>query len=132
SALEMKFEGKICVVTGAARGIGRALCERFEREGAIVAGADREPSPGLATADVSRESDIAKLVNSTLSAHGRIDLFVSNAGVVAGGGPEATDAEWQRSWEINLMAHVWAARHALPGMLRRKEGYLLSVASAAG
>jgi len=128
----MKLAGKICVVTGAARGIGRALCERFEREGAIVVGADREPSGDLIKTDVSRESDIAALVQSTLAAHGRIDLFVSNAGVVASGGPEAPDAEWQRSWEINLMAHVWAARHALPDMLRRKEGYLLSVASAAG
>ena len=128
----MKLEGKICVVTGAARGIGRALCERFAAEGAIVIGADREAGPGLAKADVSREADIAALIETTLRHHGRIDLFVSNAGIVAGGGPEAPDSEWQKSWEINLMAHVWAARHTLPGMLARKEGYLLSVASAAG
>lgn len=128
----MKLSGKVCVVTGAARGIGAALCARFSAEGAVVVGADRAAGAGVLAADVSRESDIAALVKATVGVHGRIDLFVSNAGIVASGGPEAPDAEWQRSWEVNLMAHVWAARHVLPGMLERKEGYLLSVASAAG
>ncbi len=128
----MKLAGKVCVVTGAARGIGRALCTRFAEEGAVVVGADRDAGGAIVAADVSREADIAALVRSTLAAHGRIDLFVSNAGIVASGGPEAPDAEWQRSWEVNLMAHVWAARHVLPHMLERKEGYLFSVASAAG
>jgi NAD(P)-dependent dehydrogenase (short-subunit alcohol dehydrogenase family) len=134
--------GKVCVVTGAARGIGRALCQRLAREGALVIAADRDGhgagetaalAKGTAfVADVSREADIAALVREAVVRHGRIDLFVSNAGIVASGGPEAPDAEWQRSWEINLMAHVWAARHALPPMLERGQGYLLSTASAAG
>ena len=138
----MKLAGKICVVTGGAHGIGRALCVRFAAEGAVVIVADRDGKGAAevaalvkgtaATCDVSREADLAALVQSALLQHGRIDLFVSNAGIVAGGGAEAPDAGWQRSWEVNLMAHVWAARHVLPSMLLRKEGYLLSTASAAG
>ena len=70
---------------------------------------------------------------------GEIDLFCSNAGVAVGGGlgdeeggPFAPDADWQRSWDVNLMAHVYAARAVLPAMLERGEGTLLQTASAAG
>jgi NAD(P)-dependent dehydrogenase (short-subunit alcohol dehydrogenase family) len=138
----MNLSGKVCVVTGAAHGIGRALCVRFAKEGALIVAADRDAAGAeevarltggeAAATDVSREADIAALVRSTLSRRGRIDLFVSNAGIAASGGPEAPDADWQRLWSVNVMAHVWAARHALPSMLARREGYLLATASAAG
>jgi NAD(P)-dependent dehydrogenase (short-subunit alcohol dehydrogenase family) len=61
-----------------------------------------------------------------------MDLFCSNAGIGTGGGPEATNDAWQRIWEINLMSHVYAARHLVPRMLERGDGYLLNTASAAG
>src|SRR5207237_5209542 len=61
-----------------------------------------------------------------------IDVFCSNAGVGVQGGPEASDADWQRSWEVNVMAHIYAARAVLPQMLARKEGYLVQTVSAAG
>ena len=138
----MKLKDKICVVTGGAHGIGRALCLRFAQEGARLVVADRDGQGAsavaalvqgtAATCDVSREPEIAALVQSALAQHGRVDLFVSNAGIVASGGAEASDAEWLRSWNVNLMAHVWAARHLLPSMRARKEGYLLATASAAG
>ena len=138
----MNLEGKVCVVTGGAHGIGRALCIRFAQEKAHLVVADRDAAGaaevaalcrGIAvTCDVSREADIGAVVRAALGKHGHIDLFVSNAGIVANGGAEAPDAEWQRSWDVNLMAHVWAARHVLPAMLARKEGYLLTTASAAG
>ena len=136
----MKLAGKVCVVTGGAHGIGRALCERFVREGAAaVVVADRDAAAAAlveggdpALCDVSREADLQRLVEQALARHGRIDLFVSNAGIAAGGGAEAPDLDWQRSWEVNVMAHVWAARHVLPSMLSRREGYLLATASAAG
>ena len=138
----MKLAGKICVVTGGANGIGRALCLRFAQEGATVVVADRDGKGAAevaalvkgtaATCDVAREAEIAALVQSALAQHGSIDLFVSNAGMVASGGAEAADSGWERSWNVNLMAHVWAARHVLAAMLARKEGYLLSTASAAG
>src|SRR5690606_38532592 len=59
-------------------------------------------------------------------------LFCSNAGVLAIGGAELDDGVWRRSLDVNVMAHVWAARHALPGMLERGGGHLLNTASAAG
>jgi NAD(P)-dependent dehydrogenase (short-subunit alcohol dehydrogenase family) len=139
----MKLTDKICVVTGGASGNGRALCRRFHQEGAAaVVVADRDAAGAAAVAaevmgravatDVAREEQLAALVESTIADYGRIDLFVSNAGIAVGGGPEAPDAEWQRAWDVNLMAHVWAARHALPSMLARGSGYLLATASAAG
>jgi NAD(P)-dependent dehydrogenase (short-subunit alcohol dehydrogenase family) len=84
------------------------------------------------TCDVSHEEEVAHLVEKVQGAHGRIDIFCSNAGIAVGGGPEAATADWQRIWEVNLMAHVFVARHVLPGMLDRKEGYLLGTVSAAG
>jgi NAD(P)-dependent dehydrogenase (short-subunit alcohol dehydrogenase family) len=139
----MEIEGKVVVVTGAARGIGRALARRFASGGAtsvVVVDLDEAGARKVAEeiggaaigCDVSREADIEKLVKAVESEHGRIDLFCSNAGIAAGGGPEAPNADWQRLWEVNVMAHVYVARHALPGMLRRKSGYLLGTVSAAG
>ena len=138
----MKLAGKACVVTGGANGIGRALCEAFAREGAQVVVADRDAALGaevaasiggtFVAADVSREEEVASLVARALELHGRIDLFASNAGLAISGGPETPDSGWQQSWDVNVMAHVWAARHVLPAMLARGEGYLLATASAAG
>jgi NAD(P)-dependent dehydrogenase (short-subunit alcohol dehydrogenase family) len=82
--------------------------------------------------DVSNEADVAQLVDKVHIAKGRIDIFCSNAGIAVGGGPEASDADWQRIWDVNVMAHVYVARHVLPGMLARKEGYILGTVSAAG
>jgi NAD(P)-dependent dehydrogenase (short-subunit alcohol dehydrogenase family) len=83
-------------------------------------------------ADVSVEADIARAVAATEDRFGPVDLFCSNAGIGGGGDVDAPDAVWQSVWEINLMAHVYAARVVLPSMLARGEGYLLNTASAAG
>lgn len=139
----MKLAGKVTVVTGGASGIGRALCRRFAMEGArgvIVADLDgagaaevaREIGGLAVPTDVSRETDILQLVARTIAAYGSVDLFCSNAGIATDGGLEVADSAWQRIWSINFMAHVYAARAVLPGMLARKEGYLLQTASAAG
>jgi NAD(P)-dependent dehydrogenase (short-subunit alcohol dehydrogenase family) len=139
----MELAGKHVVVTGAASGIGRACAIRFAAEGARLALADMDAEGldavagdlgALAVAtDVSRESEIKELVQRAQSAGGAIDLFFSNAGIAGPpGGPEAPDDELQRTWEVNVMSHVWAARAVLPGMVERGEGYLLSTASAAG
>jgi NAD(P)-dependent dehydrogenase (short-subunit alcohol dehydrogenase family) len=88
---------------------------------------------GLAiTGNVAVEADVINLVQRAESECGPIDLFCANAGIAVGGGPEATDEEWTRAWQVNLMAHVYAARALLPGWLARGEGYFLSTASAAG
>ncbi len=139
----MEIQGKVVVVTGGANGIGRALCLRFAREGAravIVADIDAQGISRVADeingvasrCDVSHESEVQALVAMATEKFGQIDLFCSNAGIGAAGGPEACDRDWQRSWDINVMAHVYAARAVLPKMLARKEGYLLQTVSAAG
>jgi NAD(P)-dependent dehydrogenase (short-subunit alcohol dehydrogenase family) len=139
----MKIKGKVAVVTGGANGIGRALCRRFGADGArgvVVADVDGAGAEAVArqiggmaiTVDVSRETDIQLLVERATAEYGAIDLFCSNAGIGMEGGVETPDGEWQRIWNINLMAHVYAARAVLPAMLARGEGYLLQTASAAG
>ena len=82
--------------------------------------------------DVSVEADVVELVRSTEQRFGPIDLFCSNAGIATGGGVDAPNEAWQQIWDVNVMAHVYAARAVLPGMLARREGYLLHTASAAG
>jgi NAD(P)-dependent dehydrogenase (short-subunit alcohol dehydrogenase family) len=139
----MELKDKVIVVTGAASGIGRALCVRFAAEGAkAVVCADRDGPGAKATAemvggravvtDVSQEAQIVDLIDTVESEIGPIDLFCSNAGIGVGGGAEAPNAEWQRIWDINVMAHVWAARRLVPLMAARGGGYLLNTASAAG
>src|SRR5690606_38184524 len=82
-------------------------------------------------ADVGSEAGVERLIATVDAQVGSIDLFMSNAGVAAGHGLGDDDA-WDLSWRVNTMAHVWAARHLLPGMLTRGSGYLVSTASAAG
>jgi NAD(P)-dependent dehydrogenase (short-subunit alcohol dehydrogenase family) len=139
----MELKDKVVVVTGGANGIGAALCRRFAQEGARVVVADldianaqqiaAEIGGSAAQTDVSKESDIIDLVQKTNAAYGPIDLLCSNAGIGGPrGGIEALNTEWQQIWEINVMAHVYAARAVLPQMLERGQGYLLNTASAAG
>jgi len=139
----MKVLDKIVVVTGGGNGIGRALCRRFAAEGAkavIVADIEHEAAREVAaeicgwnfTVDVASESDIQMLVDEVLKKYGPIDLFCSNAGVGVEGDCCAPDRDWLRSWEVNVLGHVYAARAVLPGMLARGEGYLLQTVSAAG
>ena len=141
----MNLKDKTVVVTGGARGIGKALSQAFSDQGARVVVADilaEETSEtaaaisGLAvTCDVSREEDIQQLVIAAESAYGPIDLFCSNAGICRGE-PEhsasASNETWQACWDIHVMAHVYAARAVLPSMLKRGEGYFVQMASAAG
>jgi len=139
----MQVHNKVVVVTGGAHGIGQALCRRFAAEGAravIVADIEQEAARAVAAevrgvhfiVDVCSESDMQMLVDDVLKRFGHIDLFCSNAGVGVEGNCESPDRDWTRSWEVNVMGHVYAARAVLPGMLARHEGYLLQTVSAAG
>jgi len=144
----MRVEDKVIVVTGGASGIGKAMCLRFHAEGArAVAVADideagarevAEEIGGLARrCDVSVESEIVALVEETERRFGPIDLFCSNAGIGIPDGPggmatSTSNEEWQKIWEVHVMAHVYAARAVLPGMIERGGGYLLNTSSAAG
>ena len=139
----MEVRDKVVVVTGAANGIGRALAKRFSEEGAgkiIIADLDEQGLKRVETetgaesfkTNVASEADIKQLINSCERKYGGIDLLCNNAGIGVNGGPEVPNEEWQKIWEINVMAHVYAARAAIPGMLRRGSGYILNTASAAG
>ena len=139
----MQLKDAIIIVTGGGNGIGRALCRRFAAEGAravVVADIDEAAAAAVAAeiggsairADVSREEEVQRLVARALEQHGAVDLVCSNAGIAVDGGEETPIAEWQRCWDVNVMAHVFAARAALPSMLERGRGYLLQTVSAAG
>jgi len=133
---------KVAVVTGGAQGIGLGLCTRFARDGAHVVLSDlkpdaceREAGPIGAfpvAADVGREEDIEHLVALTMERFGRIDLFVSNAGIAIDGGLDTPTDKWRKIIDVNLMSEIWAAKYAVPHMLEQGSGYLLNVASAAG
>lgn len=139
----MDVRNRVAVVTGGAKGIGRALCRALAREGArqvIIADLDEEAAKTLAAevggtalrCDVACEQDVQQVVALAEADFGGIDLLISNAGVTVKGGPEVPDEGWQRLWQVNLMSQVYAARAALPHMLARGTGYLVQVASAAG
>jgi NAD(P)-dependent dehydrogenase (short-subunit alcohol dehydrogenase family) len=139
----MDVRDRVAVVTGAAGGIGKALAERLHAAGAKrVVCADIDGDGAKATAEgiggvglkvnVAVEDEIKALIERTEAEEGPIDLFCSNAGISIPGGPEVDNDGWQRIWEINVMAHVWAARHVVPRMIARGGGYLLNTASAAG
>ena len=139
----MKLEGKVAVVTGAASGIGRALARRFAAEGAAgVVCADRQAAGveavageigGLAlVADVASEVAVADLVSRAEERFGRVDVFCSNAGIAILGDERTSNDDWQRNWDVHVMAHVYAARVVIPGMVERGSGYLVNTSSAAG
>jgi NAD(P)-dependent dehydrogenase (short-subunit alcohol dehydrogenase family) len=137
----MDIRDRIVVVTGGGNGIGKALCEAFaRRRGAkAVIAADLDAAAAEAVAaviggeghglDVRDEGAVKALVEDVEGRHGRIDLFCSNAGIIAGDGEpwyatSAPNATWQAMWEIHVMAHVYAARACLPGNDRARRGLL--------
>ena len=144
----MKVTGRIVVVTGGADGIGKGLCERFAAEGAKkVVVLDRNGAGAKATADaiggvayecdVSKEDQVKRIVDDVEKNIGPISVFVSNAGIGDFGGrqDDATSQpndQWQRGWDVNVMAHVYAARHLVPRYKARGGGYFLNTISAAG
>lgn len=139
----MQLKDKIAVVTGAGSGIGKALVQKFMAEGArevvavdINADTAEQTAAELGcvamSADVTNENDIIRIIEDTERDIGPIDLFCSNAGIAIGASEQAPNKEWQLIWEVNVMSHVYAARHLVPRMIQRGGGYFLNTASAAG
>lgn len=139
----MNIEGAVVVITGGGSGIGAALARRFTADGAAaVVVVDRNAAAAEAVAaeiggtgvecDVTDPVAVAALVERTVEEHGRIDLFCSNAGITTGVSLDDPDDLWHAAFEVNLMAHVYAARAVVPHMVARGSGYLLNTASAAG
>jgi NAD(P)-dependent dehydrogenase (short-subunit alcohol dehydrogenase family) len=140
---DMELKNKIIVVTGGGSGIGKAMASRFKAEGAkevVIVDINYENALAVANelgytamvANVSIEEDVQRIIETTEDHIGPIDLFCSNAGVVAGNDLTSPNADWQLSWDVNVMPHVFAARHLVPRMVRRGGGYFLNTSSAAG
>jgi len=138
----MELQDKLVVVTGGGGGSGSAMARRFAAEGArlvVVADIDGDAASAVARdigglavqADLATEAGNVEVVR-TAEEHGAVDLLCLNAGIAVGGGVDASDDDWYRIWDLNVMAHIWGVRAALPAMLARQEGYILTTASAAG
>jgi len=140
----MQVTGKNIVITGAGSGIGAAMARRFAADGAAtlcLSDINGDAVATVATAldcrtvalrtDVGDEAQVREMIEAA-SELGPIDLVCSNAGIGTGAGLEATPEQWASTWAVNVQAHVYAARAALPAMLERGEGYLLHTCSAAG
>jgi NAD(P)-dependent dehydrogenase (short-subunit alcohol dehydrogenase family) len=136
------IDGAGIVVTGGGGGIGNALARRFSAEGGRVVVADVDGAAAAAvahevggtayTGDIAGEDGLEGLLDLARSELGEIDLFCANAGVAPHGGPEAPEDVWARAWDVNVMAHVRAAKLLLPRWLERGRGHFLATVSAAG
>ncbi|WP_199433077.1 SDR family NAD(P)-dependent oxidoreductase [Qaidamihabitans albus] len=140
--MSIELSGAGVVITGGGAGIGAALARRFAAEGARIVVADLDGTAAAAVAeevggvavagDAAGEDGVRRLVARSREVLGAIDLFCANAGVATRGGPEAPDEDWANAWEVNVMAHVRAARELLPEWLERGSGHFLATVSAAG
>ncbi|WP_304078339.1 SDR family oxidoreductase [Nocardiopsis listeri] len=138
--LDLKNAG--AVVTGAGNGIGAAVARRLASAGARVVVNDLDATAAEAVAgeiggiavpgDAASEAGVTALIAEADAHLGGIDLYMANAGIARSGGPEAPEADWEISWQVNVMSHVRAARELLPGWLERGRGHFLTTASGAG
>ena len=139
----MEVAGKVIIVTGAASGIGRGLCLRFAKEGAkkIIAADVNEAGAKAVAAevkgdavvcDVRKEEDVIRLVRFTEDKYGGLIFSVPTPVSLPSAATKWITTAWQRIWEINVLAHVFAARAVIPGMIKRGGGAIMITASAAG
>lgn len=142
----MQLKGKVAVVTGSSRGIGQAVAERFARDGAkvvvnyvrnrqaadaVVAGIRKAKGEAIAVkADVAKKADAERLIKAAIKAFGRLDILVSNAGIIIDR-PfiESSDKDWMASIETNLHGFFNVCRAALPPMLKQKWGRIIATGS---
>jgi 3-oxoacyl-[acyl-carrier protein] reductase len=146
---DRRLEGKVAIVTGASRGIGRAIAERFSNDGArvvvnyvagetlanaVVDGIAARGGEAIAVrADVSRGDDVGDLVAATVERFGRIDILVNNAGVmVAKGALETTEEEWDQTIDTNLKGPWLCSRAVAPIMIRQEGGTIIKMSSNSG
>lgn len=144
-----KLEGKVAIITGAGRGVGRSAALAYARQGARVVVASRTPAQieaiaeeiralGAAAlavrADVSRGDDVRNLVERTVAEFGTVDILVNNAAVITPGGPtwEIDPEEWMQSINVNLGGCIRTCRAVLPLMIPRRRGKIINVSSGAG
>ncbi len=139
----MQFDGKVAIVTGGASGIGAASVRNFAGRGAKLAVIDIDEAEAQQVADevggiaigcdVGDEAAVNEMIAQVQSELGPVDILFNNAGIATGRDPISTEIDvWQRQWQVNMMAHVYAVRAVLPAMLERGDGYLIHTASMAG
>lgn len=144
----MRFEQQVAVVTGASRGIGRAVAEAFAREGAHVVLVSNDAQQGEAaaraleaaggsalfvSADVSREADIRQMIDAAVQRWGRLDILVNNAGIYMQGDVTQTSLpDWERIMNTNLTSAFLCTHYAVPIMIQQGGGAVVNVASEAG
>ena len=139
----MDIERKVVVITGGASGIGKAVGKLMVNKGAdkvfladlnekLLNKTAEEIGAIPIVCDVSNEESVKALVNEVTLKNRVIDIFMSNAGIYVEGDENTLNQEWMRNWSIHVMAHVYAARAVLPGMIKRESGYLINTSSAAG
>jgi len=140
----MNFKDQTILITGGAQGIGLSLAQKFSSIGANVVIADKDrQTPDIAdrigvfgyVCDVTIEQEINDFITFAEEKFGQVDCFISNAGMIfidPSHVASASNTNWELSWRLHVMQHVFAARRLLPGMLKRKYGYLVNTASAAG
>jgi len=143
-----RLSGKIAVVTGAARGIGKAIALRFGQEGAKLALVDTlrdalERTVALIhdeggdaigfEADVTKKADIDKFVSQTISKLGRIDIQVNNAGIGGSKGClDTTEKDWDKMVDVNLKSVFLVCRRVIPEMIKQGGGKIINIASMYG
>ncbi len=136
----MDIRDKVAIVTGAGSGIGECVVRRFAADGArhvVVVDQNEEGAVRVAdeiggtsaVIDVSDEASIRSLVDAVEQEHGSVDLFFSNAGYVTMGGLEAPVEDLQKMWAVHVLAHIYAARAVLPGMIERDYGRIVNISS---
>jgi NAD(P)-dependent dehydrogenase (short-subunit alcohol dehydrogenase family) len=130
-----RLEGRVCVITGAASGIGAETAELFAAEGAIVAGADLNPSEGVAmplVADVTDEDQVRGMYEQVMREHGRIDVLFNNAGISPPDDVSVLDTSleaWQRVQDVNLKSVFLCCKHGIPHLLETGGGSVINTAS---
>jgi NAD(P)-dependent dehydrogenase (short-subunit alcohol dehydrogenase family) len=127
------LDGKVAIVTGGAQGIGRAIADGLEAEGATVVVADLNPPEGGIQADVSSEEDVARMVDETVTRHGRIDVLVNNAGLYASLAmrpfTEIPLEEWRQVMDVNVASMFLTSRAVVPVMRERGGGKIVNISS---
>src|SRR5258707_8088289 len=141
----LRLPGKVAIVTGGARGIGRATVEKFAAEGALVTFVDLDEAEGRETAgqlaaagvradfrraDITLEAEVRAAVEDVVARHGTVDVLVNNAGVNAYfDATEMTEAQWDRVFAVDLKGAWLCAKHTLPAMKRARRGSIVNIAS---
>lgn len=139
------LSGKVCVITGGAKGIGLAIARAFGQEGAQVVVCGRDPaalekagklfgaSSQAIRCDVRRYAEVQRLFGEVASRYGGLDVLVNNAGIgIFAPVADLTPEQWQEVLETNLSAAFYCCREAIPLMRRRGGGYIINISSLAG